>query len=222
MAIQEILPDPNNVISPTGDDDTGPAGPRVAGPGFASMVLQSDQNIMSDRTNSGRVLRRSFAYHKWTIDISYNPLTRVEFDPVYTFLMQKQSDLQPFYVSLPQYLNQADDAAVLAESLAGSTTLSAFKNVGSLISVGQIFNVLNANGSIDEAHTKTYMVTRVDNIGATTLITTSPKLAKTVPIGKLLNFSAPLVRVIQNNNIQEYSLGTNNLYSFSLKLEEAN
>jgi hypothetical protein len=222
MAIQNILPDPNNFILPDGQATTIADPNRLAGPGFASMSLSSDQPIMRDRTNSGRILSRSFAYHKWTVDISYNPLTRLDFDPVYAFLMQKQADLQPFYVSLPQYLNQATNASILVESLAGSTTLTAFKNVGSLIQAGQIFNVRNSDGTIDSAHTKTYMVTRVDNSGTNAILTTSPKLAKTVPVGKLLNFTTPLVRVIQNNNIQEYSLGTNNLYSFSLKLEEVN
>jgi len=30
-----------------------------------------------------------------------------------------------------------------------------------------------------------------------------------------------LIRVVQTSDVQEYSLGTNNLYTFSLNLEEA-
>ena len=35
------------------------------------------------------------------------------------------------------------------------------------------------------------------------------------------NYSENIKRVIQNSDIVEYSLGTNNLYQYSLSLEEA-
>ena len=36
-----------------------------------------------------------------------------------------------------------------------------------------------------------------------------------------VTYATPLIRVIQTSDVQEYDLGTNNLYQFSLNLEEA-
>ena len=48
-----------------------------------------------------------------------------------------------------------------------------------------------------------------------------PPLQRAVASGQTINYDKPLFRVIQKNDIQSYSLGTNNLFSFSLDLEEA-
>jgi hypothetical protein len=206
MAIQNILPDPYNTITNSGD-----SGGEVTGPGFASMSLSSAQPIMRDRTNSGRLISRSHAYHKWQIDITYNPLTKAEFDPVYNFLLHKQGSLKPFYVSLPQYRVQGiADKTTTSSAVAGSTTLAC--NTTGIVP-GALFRI---NDSGDSSHTKAYMVTRV---GASS-ITIIPGLAKSVTSGAVVDFTDPTVKVIQTQDVQSYNLANNNLYSFSLKLEE--
>ena len=65
---QNILPDPNNAISYAGDDDSASVG-RATGPGFASVKFSSEQPLMRDRTNSGRLLTRAIAFHKWKISL---------------------------------------------------------------------------------------------------------------------------------------------------------
>jgi len=74
-SFQDVLPDPNNSIGNAGQA-TG-----SAGPGFASVKVTSEQPYMSTRTNSGRLLARAQAAHKWKINIKYNPMTRAEFVP---------------------------------------------------------------------------------------------------------------------------------------------
>lgn len=205
MAIQNILPDPYHTITNSGDSG------GIAGPGFASMKLSSDQPIMRDRTNSGRLISRTSAYHKWVVNITYNPLTKAEFDPVYNFLLHKQGSLKPFYVSLPQYRSQGiTDKTVSTAAVAGSTAL-ACTTTG--IVPGALFRI---NDSSDSSHTKAYMVTRV----GTSTITIVPGLAKAVASGATIDFTDPTIKVIQTSDVQEYSLANNNLYSFSLKLEE--
>jgi len=205
MAIQDILPDPYHTITPAGEEG------GIAGPGFASVKLSSDQPIMRDRTNSGRLISRTAAYHKWSIDIGYNPMTKTEFDPVYTFLLHKQGTLKPFFVSLPQYrVQNIANKTFTASAVAGATTISC--NTTDIV-VGALFRI---NDSQDSSHTKAYMVTRV----GTSSITILPGLAKAVTGGAVIQFVDPTIKVIQTSDVQEYSLGTNNLYSFSLKLEE--
>lgn len=204
MAIQDILPDPYHTITPAGEEG------GIAGPGFASVKISSEQPIMRDRTNSGRLISRTAAYHKWSIDIGYNPMTKTEFDPVYTFLLHKQGTLKPFFVSLPQYrVQNIDNRTFTASAVAGATTISC-ATTG--IVVGALFRI----NATDSSHTKAYMVTRV---GASS-ITILPGLAKAVEDNAGIQFADPTIKVIQTSDVQEYSLGTNNLYSFSLKLEE--
>lgn len=214
MAIQNILPDPNNKILPSGEASAS----GDAGPGFASVKLDSVQPIMRDRTNAGRIISRRTAYHKWNITISYNPMTKAELNPVFNFLLEKQASLTPFFVSLPQYRNQTTtNKFVSGSTTAGSYTmdLAAFSE-GDVVP-GEMFTVTDV---LDSSHTKAYIVTRADSVS--NQITFTPALAKNVADGATLDFSNPLVRVIQTQDLQSYSLNTENLYSFSLKLEEAN
>lgn len=217
-----ILPDPNYKIGQAGESNASGS----AGPGFASIKLSSQAPIMRDRTNSGRLVSRSAAYHRWEVDISYNPMTRAEFDPVYAFLLEKQGSLKPFYVSLPNYLSGATNTSVTSAASAGSSTL--LINTTNC-SVGDMFHIQD---SADSAHTKAYKVVRVEDSSTySTLLGTPgtgkqrlhiiPPLQKSVTSGSIVNFTAPLIRVIQSGDVNEYSLNTNNLYSFSLKLEEA-
>ena len=207
MAIQNTLPDPSNQIT-----DAGQSGSGSFGPGFQSVKLTSVQPIMRDRTNSGRIISRSHAYHKWEVQISYNPLTKDEFDPIYTFLMDKRGSLQPFFVSLPQYKNSGITSRTISTTVsAGKTTV--IVNSSTNIKPGMLFTIADSQ---DTSHTKAYMVSQVSG----TSVKISPALAKNVVGGAALNFADPKLKVIQTSDTREYTLNTNNLYSFALKLEE--
>lgn len=234
-----ILPDPNNPIGDAGQALAVGSG-GTAGPGYASVKLSSNQPTMTDRTNSGRVISRALVGHKWEIEIGYNPMTRAQFEPVYNFLLQKRGRLRPFYVSLPQYrlprdssfatfvqsatltVNGAQTAGVDTFEISSATTLSGAPSPGDLFTI---------TDSSDSNHTKAYMVTRVEtnaDYQVDDRPTTSqyrihftPGLQRSVTSGSTVVFNNPLIRVILSQDLQEYSLGTNNLYSFSLKVEEA-
>ena len=181
-------------------------------------------------------------------------MTRTEFDPVYTFLMDKQGSLKPFYVYLPQYRypKNTDFSTWLTtyqsslvpdvNVIAGSTTMMIESENWDIDSLyisnptplpGDLFNVVDSN---DGTHTKTYMITRVetadtyrtgitaptDTVMAQYRIHFTPGLKADVQASTTyLRFNEPKIHVFQKNDIQEYSLGNNNLYSFSLNLEEA-
>ena len=235
------LPDPNNGIA-----DAGQAG-TTKGPGYSAIKLSSEHVIANTRTNSGRLVSRESAGHKWNIGITYNPLTREEFEPVYTFLLQKRGSLSPFFVSLPQYKaprnsdfatfvasNTLNNAAV-SETSAGLTNLmveaSGFSTVSNgSAKPGDIFTI--SDDSHDVRHTKAYQVTRVETHADYESNTTRPDsdqqrihfipaLQRSVSSNATLVFNNPKFRVTMKKDIQEYNLNTENLYSFSLDLEEA-
>jgi hypothetical protein len=145
-------------------------------------------------------------------------MTRAEFDLIYTFLLNKRGGLIPFLISLPQYIIPKDPAlTVNPESdgviLAGVSILP-FTTVGGDPTIGDMFTI---NDPTDSAHTKAYIVTGVD-AGE---IKCSPPIAREIPNDTELVFIDPLMRVIFTGEVEEYNLNTNNLFSFSLNVEEA-
>jgi len=231
MAIQNILPDPNNAISQAGDAAVG-----QYGPGFSSVKLSSNQKIMRDRTNGGTLISRAQSYHLWKVDITYNPMTKYEFDPIFSFLLSRQGSLKPFKVQLPQYSENNLDTTTAAVASAGSTQLllTGHALASSNPLVGDIFHITDSS---DSSHTKVYKIVRVetasdlyddnsydqvaDPSGNQRRLTFNPPLKKSVTSGATVALAAPLIQVIQTGDSTQYSLNSNNLYSFSLKLEEA-
>ena len=230
-----ILPDPNNAIGDAGE--TG----GTAGPGFASVKVTSNQPTMKDFTNSGRILARAVARHQWKINISYNPMTETEFNRVYSFLLHRRGGLKPFFVSLPQYRVPQDSTfatyaasnnlEAIASYSAGVTQVILGKtgynnSTNKTPSPGDLFTV----SGTDSNHLKAYMVTRVEDSTdyqtGTTQPSTSqvkiyftPGFSRAVGQGDDFLFHNPLIKVVAPDT-QNYSLTTNNLYTYSLSLEE--
>ena len=67
MAFLNILPDPDTKIDFSGiADNTNGA----AGPGFASVSLTSNDKVMMNNTNTGRIISRKLATQQWKVNIS--------------------------------------------------------------------------------------------------------------------------------------------------------
>ncbi len=237
-----FLPNPSQGIG-----DGGQAGTTM-GPGFTAVKLSSEHKMQNTRTNSGRLISREISGHKWNIGISYNPMTRDEFEPIYSFLLQKRGSLTPFFVQLPQYKEPRDSnfktfVASNTFSVAGASTIAAgatslmigatgySSSSNGTAKPGDIFTISDDNH--DSNHTKVYQVTRVET-NSTYDAQTSPQptstqqriqfipaLQRSVSSSAQIDFTNPKFRVVMSKDIQEYNLNTENLYSFSLQLEEA-
>lgn len=229
MAINNFLPTPDNGFTSAGEYTTTSSN-NYMGPGFASLKINSKQPTMKDRTNAGLLIRRSKAYQKWEISISYNSLSKAEFLAVHSFIMERQQTLEPFFVNLPQFTGAS--VAIQADADAGNRQLLIADNSG--IEVGDMFYVQDPN---KVTHQKAYQVVRVERQNATSSSTTNtagspgsnqcritfaPGLQKDVESGAstLANFNGR-VKVITTSNDVQYTLDKNGLYKFSLKLEEA-
>ena len=237
-SFQNVLPDPNNKIGDAGQASASGS----AGAGFASVSFTSDQKTLKDFTNSGRLLARARVGHKWKIKITYNPMTRADFEPIYNFLLHRRGSLHPFFISLPQYRIPQESAfatfaasnnldAQSAETAGTTFTMigkGGYSNTTNKTPVpGDLFTISGANSN----HKKAYMVTRVETsadyeAGTTQPASTqvrihfTPGLARSIVTGDDFVFHNPLIKVVMTSDVQEYSLNTNNLYSFSLNLEE--
>ena len=234
-AFNNRLPDPNWGVNDAGDAH---ATDYVEGPGFASVSLESNQPVAFGKTNSGRVTTRSIAGHNWKIKITYNPMTRAQFEPVYSFLQEKRGRLKPFEVVLPQYSSPqqtlggaGNHLTVKGEITAGATFFIADNHshaVTKCLKPGDVFNFTDTTNS---NHKKAYQVTRVLNnddylTGGTRpgslerIYYVTPSIEKTVADNMTLKTTNPIFRVVQSSDVISYSLNTNNLYEFSLNLEE--
>ena len=231
-AFADRLPDPNYKIREQGDNDSA----GTAGPGFASVKFSSEQPVSISRTNSGRVITRSIVGQHWIIDITYNPMTRDEFEPVYNFLMEKRGRLKPFFVVLPQYssprTSTSGTISVQGAITAGDSNflIDGMDSVTGGLRPGDMFNFSDSSNS---NHKKIYQVVRVtdstNKLSTDSALDTTderrlyvvPPVEKGVSDNSTLVYTNPTFRVIQRSDVQEYSLGTNNLYQFSLQLEEA-
>lgn len=237
----DILPDPNNPIGESGEALATASG-GVAGQGFKTVKLSSKSPTQVSRTNSGRVITRRIAGHTWDIDITYNPMTRDEFEPVYNFLLAR-GRLNPFFVQLPNQLS-GRNAAFGTYTSSNTPTAATALNQGAEFMLqaghsttqtttpkpGDMFTITDSDDSL---HTKVYRVTRVmDNAAyhtglhsqpttAQRIVYFSPPLQRAVSSGSGVDYYQPLIRVIMRSDVQQYSLSTNNLYSFSLNLQEA-
>lgn len=237
-----ILPDPNNPIGDGGQAlTTGNGG--VAGPGFASIQIESSNPTQMSMTNSGRVITRSTAGHRFDIKITYNPMTRDQFEPVYNFLLEKKGRLKPFFVQLPQQYTSRNSAFTTYTAGTSPTSSGAHtQGTGYMLQAGHsstqttgpkpgdMFTISDTN---DALHTKAYRVTRVmtnsdyhsglhsQPSSTQRIVYFTPSLQRSVATGQNIDYYQPLFRVILKNDIQSYSLGTNNLYQFSLDLQEA-
>jgi hypothetical protein len=226
------LPDPAFGVDEAGQNVNSTAN---FGPGFASVTFTKEQPTMMSRTNSGRVVTRSLVGEKLKIAIAYNPLTRAEFEPVYSFLTEKKGRLKPFFVSLPQYADAQDSTysgtfTVDGAYAAGKDNFLA--DHSSLTGTPKRGDTFTITDGANSNHTKLYTVTRVQTnsdyysgesqpSANQYRVYCQPNLVYNVADNSTLNFVSPLVRVIQSSDVREYSLGTNNLYTFSLSLEEA-
>ena len=234
-----ILPDPDYLITEAGFENSG----GDAGPGYASVKLSKLQPDTNEKTLTGKMIFKTNTYFKWLVDIDYNPMTKAQFDPVYSFLMQKRGSRYPFFVSLPQYKVPKDSTFathVLTNNItttvnnsAGINYMIVDTNAGggwdSYPSFGDLFHI---NDTYDTMHVKAYMVTHVEtettyNTGLGSpgagyiRLHFAPSLQRYTASGAQLKFHHPLIRVTQRQDLQEYRLDADGLYSFSLSLEEA-
>jgi hypothetical protein len=233
-SFSNILPDPANPITDAGDGNvTG-----TAGPGFKSISLQSITDTQVSRTVSGRGVTRDQGAHHYEFTISYNPMFRFQFDPINTFLELRNPRKDPFYVILPQYSKPKDTTfngltttKVVTSVTAGKNVLMVYNTAGAYVGKLRPGDMFNINDPDDFNHQKMYKVGAVETNAyyqaATTQPSTSqlrlhiiPPLQRDVGPNATLVLVNPKFRVIAKNDVQEHSLDTDNLYSFSLAVEE--
>ena len=179
-----------------------------------SAKISSQQNTIVSVTSSGRKQARQIDGQRFTITLQYPPMSRSEFSPIKAFIMKQRSQLESFTVIPPATESDAQGTA------SGTPTGTASAGATSITLGGSGSGTLKAGDFIKFAnHNKVYMVVADQSDISTGTLTIEPPLTTAVS-GANITFDDVPFTVSLTSDIQEYNIGTTNLYVYELDVVE--
>ena len=184
-------------------------------PVFQALNLKSNDKTLVSQSVNGRTQSRKLASQYWEFSAVYPPMTRAEFMPVYAFIMAQSGQHQTFNIQLPVLDDTQGTAAGTLKSsaahAAGLTTINVDGVVGKL-SVGDM---------VKFGHDKVYMITLTNTSGDTTLIDIMPPLRQSIANDEVINYQNVTIKVRLKNDVQEFGIGNDGLFSYEVDFIEA-
>ena len=183
--------------------------------------IGSIQNTIVSVTTSGRVQTRQIDGQKFSITLDYPPMSRSNFAPIKAFIMKQRARLNTFTV-IPPIVSNAQGVATGTISVDGAITSGATTctidgmatSTNDILKAGDYFRFTGQN--------KVYMAVEdldSDGTGSGTL-TFEPPLRSNVADNVVLIYDNVDFTVRLSNDIQEYSIVTNDLYKYQIDLIE--
>jgi hypothetical protein len=183
--------------------------------------IGSVQNTIVSVTTSGRVQTRQIDGQKFSITLDYPPMSRSNFAPIKAFIMKQRARLNTFTV-IPPIVSNAQGVASGTISVDGAITSGATTctidgmatSTNDILKAGDYFRFTGQN--------KVYMAVEdldSDGTGSGTL-TFEPPLRSNVADNVVLIYDNVDFTVRLSNDIQEYSIVTNDLYKYQIDLIE--
>ena len=197
------------------------AGQFPTSPVASDAQIGSEQNTIVSVTTSGRVQTRQIDGQKFTITLDYAPMTRANFAPIKAFLMKQRSRLNTFTI-IPPVVSNAQGVASTVISTDGTVSSGATTctidgmtiSTTGILKAGDYFRFTGQD--------KVYMAVEdldADGTGSGTL-TFEPPLRSDVANDVALVYNNVDFTVRLKNDIQEYSIVTNDLYKYQIDLIE--
>ena len=181
----------------------------------------SQQNTIVTVTTSGRVQTRQIDGQKFTITLDYPPMTRANFAPVKAFIMKQRARLNTFTV-IPPVVSNAQGVATGTISVNGAITSGATTctidgmttSTNGILKAGDYFRFTGQD--------KVYMAVEDLNADGSDegTLTFEPPLRSNVANDVALVYDNVDFTVRLSNDIQEYSIVTNDLYKYQIDLVE--
>ena len=186
-----------------------------------SANVGSAQNTIVSVTTSGRIQARQIDGQKFTITLDYAPMSRSNFAPIKAFIMKQRAKLNTFTV-IPPIVSNAQGVASGTISVdgaisAGATTCTIdgmATSTSDILKAGDYFRFTGQD--------KVYMaVADLDSDGSGEgTLTFEPPLRSDVANDIALVYDNVDFTVRLSNDIQEYSIVTNDLYKYQIDLIE--
>ncbi len=197
------------------------AGQFPTSPVAKDAQVGSQQNTIVTVTTSGRVQTRQIDGQKFTITLDYPPMTRANFAPVKAFIMKQRARLNTFTV-IPPVVSNAQGVASGTISVNGAITSGATTctidgmttSTNGILKAGDYFRFTGQD--------KVYMAVEDLNADGSDegTLTFEPPLRSNVANDVALVYDNVDFTVRLSNDIQEYSIVTNDLYKYQIDLVE--
>lgn len=187
----------------------------------AKIKLSSTPRILSNRSMSGKKYSRAFGVHLWSIEATYPPMTRADFDTIYAFAIAQNGSYGTFTFS-------AHDRRTPRGTATGTPLVKGANQSGTSINTDgwthSVTGILLPGDLVMLAgSTKVYMNTATvnsDGSGNATLTLNTPVVAAPTDNGTVTVLNVPFT-VGLDNDIQELYTDQPDVYQYVMTMTEA-
>lgn len=197
------------------------AGTFPSSPAASDIQVQSIEPTLVSTTISLKRQVRSRGGQRWMLNVSFPPMTRAEFAPIYAFSVKQKGQYETFTYVPPTISttrgSSGETPVVNGAISAGAVTAS----VDGL--TASTSNILRAGDFIKFSdHTKIYMVTddmSSDGSGEATL-NFHPAATEAIPDDATITIASVPFTVSFQDDVREFGTNITNLYSYEINLIE--
>ena len=194
--------------------------------GFTAMELQTNTRSRLTESVSGQTQRIKSGAQYWSFKLKSPPLSRSDFNAIYSFIVQQDGQVEAFTVVPPVISNTTGTAAgtvtvadvnttdPLMGTSAGSSSVGVSGGTGTL-KKGDLIKFSN--------HNKVYMLTADVDLDGSTVDQVSfyPPLVESVTGGATtITYNSVPFTVFFNNDQISYELLTDGLYRYEIDVRE--
>lgn len=191
--------------------------------GFKTLNWQSNHNTLLTETISNKVFTRDLGGQYWSFTVASPPLTRADFGPIWSFIVQQKGGAESFYIAPPII---SDTAGTFADdSTGGNLVVASSASIGA----GTVTVTPTGSGTLIAGdlikfsnHDKVYMlkesVTLTNSVNANLSI--FPNLIQAQGVSQTVITQNVEVKVILNNSIQTFNTNTTGYYSYEIDVRE--
>jgi hypothetical protein len=183
---------------------------------FAALDFRSNVTIRTTVTISNKMQRAKVGGQYWSFKLQSRPMTRAEFMPIYSFLIQQDGQYESFSVELPGNLSSTRGTAAgtvtSTGSVAAGVKAAAVSGGTGTLKKGDIIKFSN--------HDKIYMLTEDVASLASATLNFYPALTTGISGTTTVDYSNIKITVMQTNDVNQYQTGTDNKFKYELEVQE--
>lgn len=180
---------------------------------FKSINIKTNIPTVKSESLSGRVQVRQLGSQKWSMTLSYPPMTRSEFAPMMTTIMQLRGSYGKFTVKLP--LLSASQSSASGNWKSDGTYAS---GVNSITCTGGSGDLVAGDFVKFSNHSKVYMI--VNWVNSTNVMTIEPPLVESISGTTTLTYNEVPFTASLNSDQQEFPVGTEGLFRYEVDIVE--
>ena len=196
------------------------SGSFPSSPEPSSINIKSNQTTMVSVAISGRRQARQLQNQRWSMEVSFPPMTRAEFAPIMAFIVSQRGQKESF-----QFTPVIIDDALGVET--GTVAINGAHSVGATSIAmdgfaGDGAGRFKAGDFIKFAsHDKVYMVVSdVTSSSNAATVTIEPPLTTALDADSTVTYDSVPFTVALSNDIQEFDLPSDAFFRYELKFIE--